>query len=96
MSAQAVAALIGAGATILASLIALIGVFAKLKQMNNEVVNQLKTAQAVTDAKMGELTREVREHNSYGRVIPVMQEQIRILKLELDELKRLCERRDAP
>ena len=94
MTAQTLVALISAGATILAALIALIGVFVKLKQINNEVVNQLKTSQAVTNAKMEELTREVREHNSFGRLIPVMQEQIRELQSEVRKLQSFHERRE--
>ena len=95
MTAQTLVALISAGATILAALIALIGVFVKLKQINNEVVNQLKTSQAVTNAKMEELTREVREHNSFGRLIPVMQEQIRELQSEVRKLQSFHERRES-
>ena len=94
MTTQVIVALIGAGATILAALVALIGVFVKLKQINNEVVNQLKTSQAVTNAKMEELTREVREHNSFGRLIPVMQEQIRELQSEVRKLQSFHERRE--
>lgn len=95
MTTPVIVALIGAGATILAALIALIGVFVKLKQINNEVVNQLKTSQAVTNAKMEELTREVREHNSFGRLIPVMQEQIRELQSEVRKLQSFHERRES-
>ena len=94
MTTQTLVAVIGAGATILASLIALIGVFVKLKQINNDVVNQLKTSQAVTNTKMEELTREVREHNSFGRLIPVMQEQIRELQSEVHKLQSFHERRE--
>ena len=36
-----------------------------------------RTAQAVTDEKIGELTREVREHNNFARRVPVVEEQIR-------------------
>ena len=32
--------------------------------------------QAVTDAKLEELTREVREHNGFARRMPVVEEQI--------------------
>ena len=95
MTTPVIVALIGAGATILAALIALIGVFVKLKQINNEVVNQLKTSQAVTNAKMEELTREVREHNSFGRLIPVMQDQIRELQSEVRKLQSFHERRES-
>ena len=32
-------------------------------------------AQAVTDTKLEELTREVREHNNFARRVPVLEEQ---------------------
>lgn len=40
----------------------------------------LRTSQAVTDTKIEELTREVREHNNFARRIPVVEEQIRALE----------------
>ena len=35
--------------------------------------------QAVTDTKLEELTREVREHNNFARRVPVMEEQIKVI-----------------
>ena len=35
--------------------------------------------QAVSDAKMEELTREVREHNNFARRVPVVEEQIKVI-----------------
>ena len=39
--------------------------------------NALRISQAVTDTKIDELTREVREHNGFARRMPVLEEQIR-------------------
>lgn len=36
-------------------------------------------AQAVTEAKLEELTREVREHNGFARRMPVVEEQIKVI-----------------
>ena len=36
-----------------------------------------RAAQAVTDEKLAELTREVREHNELARRVPVVEEKIR-------------------
>ena len=44
-------------------------------------------AQAVTDAKMEELTREVREHNHFARRMPVVEEQIKTIHRRLGELE---------
>ncbi len=83
-----IVAIIGAGASILASIITLIGVFFKLKQSNNAIVHQLETSQAVTDTKLEELTREVREHNGFARRMPVVEEQIKVANHRIEDLER--------
>lgn len=45
-------------------------------------------AQAVTDTKLEELTREVREHNNFAHRMPVVEEQIRGIHRRLDGLER--------
>lgn len=40
------------------------------------VVASNKTSQAVTDTKIEELTREVREHNNFAKRMPVVEEKI--------------------
>ena len=37
---------------------------------------KLEKHQAVTDTKIEELTREVREHNNFARRVPVLEEKI--------------------
>ena len=44
-------------------------------------------AQAVTETKIEELTREVREHNGFAQKIPVMQEQIKVINHRIDDLE---------
>ena len=46
-------------------------------------------AQAVTDTKLEELTREVREHNGFAQKIPVMQEQIKVINHRIDDLEEI-------
>jgi hypothetical protein len=87
MNNEILIAIIGAGASILASGITLIGVFAKLKQSNNEIVHRLETTQAVNSTKIEELTREVREHNGFARRMPVVEEQIRVVNHRLSDLE---------
>ena len=51
-----------------------------MHQMELQQVNikaELKEAQAVTDTKITELTREVREHNNFAKRVPVIEEQIK-------------------
>lgn len=87
MKVEIIVALIGAGASILASVITLIGVFAKLKQANSEIVHRLETSQAVMDTKIEELTREVREHNGFARRMPVVEEQIKVINHRIGDLE---------
>ena len=44
-------------------------------------------AQAVTDTKIEELTREVRLHNGFAQKIPVLQEQLRGMDRRLTALE---------
>lgn len=44
-------------------------------------------AQAITDTKIDELTREVRLHNGFAEKIPVMQEQIKVINHRIGELE---------
>ena len=45
-------------------------------------------SQAVTDTKLAELTREVREHNNFAKRMPVVEEQIKGINHRLDGLER--------
>jgi cephalosporin hydroxylase len=81
-------ALIGSVTSILASIITLIGVFVKLKQANNEIVHRLDISQAVTDTKIDELTREVREHNNFAQRIPVVESKLEKAEQTMAELKK--------
>ena len=44
-------------------------------------------AQAVTDTKLDELTREVREHNHFARRMPVVEEQVKVINHRLEDLE---------
>lgn len=45
-------------------------------------------AQAVTDTKIQELTREVRLHNNFAQRVPVMEEQIKVINHRLTDLEK--------
>lgn len=49
---------------------------------------ELAQHQAVTDTKIEELTREVREHNQFATRIPVIEEQIKVANHRIDDLER--------
>lgn len=44
--------------------------------------------QAITDTKLDELTREVREHNSFAQRVPVIEEQIRVINHRIADLEK--------
>ena len=44
-------------------------------------------AQAVTETKLEELTREVREHNNFARRVPVVEEQIKVINHRIEDLE---------
>ena len=51
------------------------------------VLTSNQKAQAVTDTKLAELTREVREHNNFARRVPVVEEQIKVINHRIQDLE---------
>lgn len=45
-------------------------------------------SQAVTETRLDELTREVREHNNFAHRIPVMEEQIKSLGRRISDVEK--------
>ena len=58
------------------------------KSLSDKVTHQREVAQAVTDTKIEELTREVRTHNNFAQRIPVMEEKIAVANHRIDDLER--------
>ena len=46
-------------------------------------------SQAVTDTKLEELTREVREHNNVARRVPVLEEQMKVANHRIEDQEEL-------
>lgn len=53
-----------------------------------EIDHKMEVRQAVTDTKLEELTREVREHNNFARRMPVVEEQVAELAAGQKELRK--------
>lgn len=51
------------------------------------IITNSKT-QAVTEARLDELTREVREHNNFAQRMPVVEEQIKVINHRLQDLEQ--------
>ena len=45
-------------------------------------------SQAVTDTKLEELTREVREHNNFAKRVPVLEEQMKVANHRIADLDK--------
>ena len=44
-------------------------------------------AQDVTDTKLEELTREVREHNNFAKRVPVLEEKMKVCEHRIEDLE---------
>lgn len=75
--------------------LSLIGVIIASLAGNRRTEQKIQVAQAVTDTKIEELTREVRKHNGFAEKIPVIQEQIKVINHRLADLEDI-ERKDHP
>lgn len=74
--------------SIITGILALIGVIITVISGNKKMENQLNTQQAVTDTKIEELTREVREHNNFAKRMPVVEEQIKVINHRIEDLEK--------
>lgn len=64
----------------------------EIKMENTKMVNDLKLEvtknQAITDTKIEELTREVREHNNFAKRMPVVENEIKHIVKNMNELHK--------
>ena len=86
---EIVVALIAAGSSILVGIFSLIGVSITNNKSNDKMQNEMRTSQAVTEERIDELTREVREHNNFAHRMPVVEEQIRVINHRISDLESL-------
>lgn len=67
--------------------LALVGVILTVSQGQKRTEAAMKVAQAVTDTKIEELTREVREHNNFARRLPVVENDVKTIYKRLDRIE---------
>lgn len=72
---------------IIVAVLTLLGVIVTNIGSNRKIEHSLETSQAVTDCKIEELTREVREHNNFARRMPVVEEQIKVINHRIKDLE---------
>lgn len=84
MIVSIITTIISAGVTLA---VCLINNNAQNKKLIADVKTELAVSQAVTDTKLEELTREVREHNNFAKRMPVVENEIIHIEDDLKVLK---------
>ena len=67
--------------------LALLGTIITGNRTARELDHKLDKKQAITDTKLEELTREVREHNDFARRVPVLEESMKATNKRLQKLE---------
>lgn len=68
--------------------LALLGVIITSFRAAKSTESKIETWRAVTDCKLDELTREVREHNNFAKRMPVVEEQIKVINHRITDLEK--------
>ena len=68
--------------------LSLVGVVVTCLATASKTERAQAVAQAVTETKIDELTREVRAHNGFAEKIPVLQNDVASLKQRVDKLEK--------
>lgn len=76
-------------AAIITGVLSLVGVVISNLASNAKMSKELEKAQAVTDTKIEELTREVREHNNFARRVPVLEEKAKVADHRISDLEHI-------
>ena len=75
-------------AAFITGILSLTGVVISNLVSNAKMSQSLEKAQAVTDEKIEELTREVREHNNFARRVPVLEEKAKVADHRISDLEK--------
>ena len=76
-------------AAVITGVLSLIGVVISNVAANAKMAKELEKAQAVTDTKIEELTREVREHNNFAKRVPVLEEKAKVADHRISDLEHI-------
>jgi uncharacterized membrane protein YecN with MAPEG domain len=74
-------------AAMIAGGFSVVGVIITTLATSRRTEQKMATAQAVTDTKIEELTREVRAHNNFAQRVPVLEEQIKVANHRIADLE---------
>ena len=68
--------------------LSLIGIIITCIMSNRKIEQKLELSQAITNTKLEELTREVREHNNFARRMPVVENEIKHMEDDIHKLQK--------
>ena len=68
--------------------LSLIGVVVTCVATSKKSEKAAAVAQAVTDTKIEELTREVRAHNNFAQRMPVVEHEIKVINHRIEDLEQ--------
>ena len=74
-------------ATVITGIFTIAGIIVTAVLNARNTTAKLEKSQAITDTKLDELTREVREHNNFARRMPVVEEKLKGIDHRLDNLE---------
>lgn len=88
MNNDVIAVLISGAATIIVTIITVISTNSKTRSDIKTQLTLQDERQKTLGEKVDDLAGEVKAHNEYGRQIPVLVEQIKVINHRLDDLER--------
>lgn len=68
--------------------LSLIGVIYSNSRTAQNMNAKLDKQQAITETKLEELTREVREHNNFAQRVPILEEQMKVANHRIADLEQ--------
>lgn len=79
-------------ASVITGIFSLVGIIVTVNKSNAKLMAELKAeqqkAQAVTDLRLDDLTREVREHNNFAKRMPAVETEVKWIKDKIEYLHR--------
>lgn len=67
--------------------LSVVGVVITNLAANRKMQYEIKQNQAVTETKIEELTREVREHNNFAHRVPVLENKVKVADHRLEDIE---------
>jgi hypothetical protein len=67
--------------------LSVVGVVITNLAANRKMQYEIKQNQAVTETKIEELTREVREHNNFAHRVPILETKVKVADHRLDDIE---------